>query len=62
MRKRIFDLAILFIPIAYGLLLPGSSSNPRFRVPVMPFLVFLATYGLVLFYNDLRKNIFTNFK
>jgi len=54
MRKRIFDLAILFIPIAYGLLLPGSPSNPRFRVPVMPFLVILAAYGLIYTFTKWR--------
>lgn len=46
-EKIFFDLAILLLPFAYSVLLPGSPSNPRFRVPVMPFLVILAAFGLV---------------
>jgi 4-amino-4-deoxy-L-arabinose transferase-like glycosyltransferase len=46
-QRRIYPLLLLSLPIAYGLLLPGSPSNPRFRVPVMPYVCVLAALGLL---------------
>jgi 4-amino-4-deoxy-L-arabinose transferase-like glycosyltransferase len=46
-QRKFFPLAVLALPILYGILFPGSASNPRFRVPVMPFMVIIAAYGLV---------------
>ena len=45
-QRKFYPLAVLSLPIIYGILLPGSPSNPRFRVPVMPFFAILAAYGL----------------
>ena len=45
-KKDWYVLLVLLIPILYGLLIPGSPSNPRFRVPVMPYLVILAACGI----------------
>jgi hypothetical protein len=59
-KKRFYELAILLLPITYGLLLPGSPSNPRFRVPIMPFLVILAAYGLIYLYSNFRNKIIIN--
>jgi hypothetical protein len=46
-RRQFYPFLILSLPIAYGLLLPGSPSNPRFRVPVMPYICILAAFGLM---------------
>lgn len=46
-RKAWFSLALLLLPIAYFLLIPGASSHPRFRVPVMPYVCLLAGTGLI---------------
>lgn len=43
---RWYALALLILPAAYLLLLPGAPSNPRFRVPAMPYLCLLAGTGL----------------
>ncbi len=40
-----FTLAWLLLPILYFTLLPGAPSNPRFRLPVMPYLCLLAGLG-----------------
>ena len=44
----------LLMPILYGVLIPGSPSNPRFRVPVMPYLVILAAFGMNTIINKLK--------
>lgn len=57
-KKRFFPLLVLYIPILYGLLVPGSPSNPRFRVPVMPFICIFAAVGisyLLVYYRGMRK-------
>ncbi len=46
-RKAWFGLALLLFPVLYFLLLPGAPSNPRFRVPVMPYLCLLGGIGCV---------------
>ena len=43
--KSWFVLAVLILPIAYLLLLPGAPSNSRFRVPAMPAICLLAGMG-----------------
>jgi 4-amino-4-deoxy-L-arabinose transferase-like glycosyltransferase len=47
LKRRCLALAVLSLPVFYGLLLPGSPANPRFRVPVMPFICILAAAGLL---------------
>ena len=44
-RKHWFGLALLSLPVLYFMLMPGASSNPRFRVPVMPYLCLLGGVG-----------------
>ncbi|MEW5939339.1 MAG: glycosyltransferase family 39 protein [Chloroflexota bacterium] len=46
-RKQWFEALVILLPIAYFLLMPGGSSNARFRVPVMPYLCMLAGVGLI---------------
>jgi 4-amino-4-deoxy-L-arabinose transferase-like glycosyltransferase len=46
-RKDWFGLALLLFPVLYYLLLPGAPSNPRFRVPVMPYLCLLGGIGCI---------------
>jgi 4-amino-4-deoxy-L-arabinose transferase-like glycosyltransferase len=46
-RKDWFGMAILLAPVFYYMLLPGAPSNPRFRVPVMPYLCLLGGIGCV---------------
>ncbi len=46
-RRRYLALIWLAMPVLYGLLLPGAPANPRFRVPVMPFICILAAVGLL---------------
>jgi len=46
-RRDWLPLALLLLPIAYFLLIPGAPSHPRFRVPVMPYICLLAGTGLV---------------
>jgi 4-amino-4-deoxy-L-arabinose transferase-like glycosyltransferase len=41
-------LLFLLLPILYSLILPGSPSQPRFRVPVMPYISILGAQGLYL--------------
>jgi 4-amino-4-deoxy-L-arabinose transferase-like glycosyltransferase len=58
LEKQFFPMIVLYLPILYGLLLPGSPSNPRFRVPVMPFICILAAFGvsyLFVYYREKRK-------
>lgn len=46
-RRRIwFPLALLLLPVAYLLLIPGAPSCPRFRMPAMPHICLLAGTGL----------------
>jgi 4-amino-4-deoxy-L-arabinose transferase-like glycosyltransferase len=45
--KAWFGLALLLCPVVYYMLLPGAPSNPRFRVPVMPYLCLLGGIGVV---------------
>jgi 4-amino-4-deoxy-L-arabinose transferase-like glycosyltransferase len=44
-NRKWFALAIIVLPIAYLLLIPGAPSNQRFRVPAMPFISLLAAQG-----------------
>lgn len=46
-RKDWFGLALLLLPVLYYTLIPGPPSNPRFRVPVMPYLCLLAGIGCI---------------
>jgi 4-amino-4-deoxy-L-arabinose transferase-like glycosyltransferase len=39
-------LVVLLAPLAYYLVLPGPASVPRFRVPVVPYLMLLSGLGL----------------
>jgi len=58
-KRHFFPLVFLSLPILYGLMLPGSPSTPRFRVPVMPFLCILAALGLyclITYYNKTKRN------
>jgi glycosyltransferase involved in cell wall biosynthesis/4-amino-4-deoxy-L-arabinose transferase-like glycosyltransferase len=54
-RRAWFSLALLLLPIAYFLLIPGAPSNPRFRVPVMPDVCLLAGMGLVTLWHRVRR-------
>jgi hypothetical protein len=49
-RKSVYALALLLLPLIYLLILPGAASNPRFRIPVMPYLCLLAGVGIVFLY------------
>jgi len=47
-KGKVFNF-LIFFTILYFVILPGPaafSSFDRFRVPVMPFILFLASYGL----------------
>jgi 4-amino-4-deoxy-L-arabinose transferase-like glycosyltransferase len=44
--KGWFTLAILILPAAYLMLIPGAPSNSRFRIPAMPELCLLAGMGM----------------
>jgi 4-amino-4-deoxy-L-arabinose transferase-like glycosyltransferase len=57
-RKAWFGLALLFFPVLYYTLLPGAPSNPRFRVPVMPYLCLLGGIGCIQLTNWLSKKRF----
>jgi 4-amino-4-deoxy-L-arabinose transferase-like glycosyltransferase len=54
-RRAGFSLALLLLPIAYFLLIPGAPSHPRFRVPVMPYVCLLAGTGLVAVWQWARR-------
>ncbi|HRN51396.1 MAG TPA: glycosyltransferase family 39 protein [Anaerolineales bacterium] len=57
MRGRNWWMAvILILPIVYLLLLPGPPSNPRFRVPAMPYFSILAGSGLLFLWEVYWKN------
>ncbi len=56
-RRAEFSLALLLLPIAYFLLIPGAPSHPRFRVPVMPYVCLLAGAGLVAVWQWVRRRL-----
>lgn len=41
-----FTLAVLILPVAYLLLIPGAPSNSRFRLPAMPEICLIAGIGI----------------
>jgi len=43
--RRMKDLWILVLPILYFMLVPGPLAGPRFRAPVEPLLIIIATLG-----------------
>ena len=53
-EKKWFALSTLLIPILYLLLIPGASSNQRFRVPAMPFICLLAARGTIFFWDSAK--------
>lgn len=53
-ERRFLPLFFLSLPVFYCLFLPGSPSNPRFRVPVMPMIVILSSVGLYALAGYLR--------
>ena len=56
-----FTLAVLILPVAYLLLIPGAPSNSRFRLPAMPEICLIAGIGIdwawirLNRYRDLKK-------
>ena len=60
-EKKWFALSILLLPLLYLLLIPGASSNQRFRVPAMPYICLLAAQGSVFLWYWARS-IFTKRK
>jgi 4-amino-4-deoxy-L-arabinose transferase-like glycosyltransferase len=56
-RRAWSSLALLFLPIAYFLLIPGAPSHPRFRVPVMPYMCLLAGTGVVTVWRWVRQRL-----
>jgi 4-amino-4-deoxy-L-arabinose transferase-like glycosyltransferase len=56
-RRDWFALALLALPIAYFLLVPGAPSHPRFRVPVMPYICLLAGAGLIAVWRWVRQRL-----
>lgn len=54
-RKDWFGLSLLLLPVLYYMLLPGAPSNPRFRVPVMPYLCLLGGIGCIRLTGWLQK-------
>ena len=53
-ERKWFALSILLIPILYLLLIPGASSNQRFRVPAMPFICLLAAHGTIFLWDSAK--------
>ncbi len=49
-EKKWFALLILSLPLLYLMLIPGASSNQRFRVPAMPYISLLAAQGSIFFW------------
>jgi hypothetical protein len=56
-RRDWFALALLLLPIAYFLLVPGAPSHPRFRVPVMPYICLLAGTGLAALWHWVLQHL-----
>lgn len=54
-RHNWFALAVLLFPIFYLMLIPGAPSEPRFRVPAMPYFCLLAGVGLEIIYLHARE-------
>jgi 4-amino-4-deoxy-L-arabinose transferase-like glycosyltransferase len=46
-QRKWFELALLLVPIIYLLILPGPASQPRFRLPAMPYISLLAGIGIL---------------
>jgi 4-amino-4-deoxy-L-arabinose transferase-like glycosyltransferase len=54
--KGWFTLAVLVLPVAYLMLIPGAPSNSRFRIPAMPELCLLAGIGIDWIWGRLSRN------
>jgi 4-amino-4-deoxy-L-arabinose transferase-like glycosyltransferase len=52
-HKAWFVLAVLLLPTLFLLLLPGSASEPRFRLPIMPLLCLLAAPSILNVWNTI---------
>ncbi|MCL4257023.1 MAG: glycosyltransferase family 39 protein [Anaerolineales bacterium] len=55
-EKNWWTAVILILPIVYLLLLPGPPSNPRFRVPAMPYFSVMAGSGLLFLWEGYCVN------
>jgi hypothetical protein len=54
-RRKWFAFCMLVLPLLYLLLIPGAPSNQRFRVPAMPYITLLASYGLIFTWDFSKK-------
>jgi hypothetical protein len=54
LTRQVYPFLFLNLPIAYFMLLPGSPSNPRFRVPVMPYFCLMAAFGLLFLWRQIK--------
>jgi 4-amino-4-deoxy-L-arabinose transferase-like glycosyltransferase len=53
-EKKWFTLLIISLPLMYLMLIPGASSNQRFRVPAMPYISLLAAQGSIFLWNSAK--------
>ncbi|MGD0750671.1 MAG: glycosyltransferase family 39 protein [Anaerolineales bacterium] len=54
-ERKWFALAILLFPMVYLMLIPGAPSEPRFRVPAMPYFCLLAGLGMEIIFIRAHK-------
>ncbi len=56
-KREWFVLAVLLLPVVYLMFVPGAASEPRFRVPAMPYFCLLAGWGVKTIFPFVRKNL-----
>ena len=54
-RRKWFTFCMLVLPLLYLMLIPGAPSNQRFRVPALPYITLLASYGLIITWDFSKK-------
>ena len=54
-QRRWYSLLVLLLPVVYFITLPGAASNPRFRLPIMPYICLLAGTGLAFIIDSYRR-------
>ena len=61
-KRKIFELALLMIPIIYLTLVTGVVGNARFKLPISPFLFTLSSVGIVHIYEKWKKKKITELR
>lgn len=53
-KKKLFEFTLLVLPIIYLTLVTGVVGNARFKLPITPFYLVFAAYGIYSIF-EIRK-------